>query len=51
MHTRPETFADNHLLHMQQCQIQTNWVGNKDQMGHCLYNGQIIIQSLTFAKQ
>ena len=24
MHTRPETFADNHLLHMQQCQIQTN---------------------------
>ena len=51
LHARPETFGDNHLLHMQQCQIQTNWVGKNDQMGHCLYIEQIIIQSLTFSKQ
>ena len=34
LHARLETFGDNHLLHMQQCQIQTNWVGENDQMGH-----------------
>ena len=51
LHTMPETFGDNHLLHLQQCQIKTNWVGKNDQMEHCLYIEQIIIQSLTFAKQ
>ena len=50
LHTRPDTFEDNPLLHMKQCHIQTNGVGKKDQMGHCLYIGQLIFQSLTFAK-
>ena len=39
-----------YLLHIQHCHIKTNGVEKKNQMGHSVYIGQIVLHSLTFAK-
>jgi len=49
LHTRLDTFGVRRLFHMQDYHIQTNGVGKKDKIGHCMHTGLTITQSLIFA--
>jgi len=46
LHTRLDTFGVRRLFHMQDYHIQTNGAGKKEKMGHCMYTGLTITQSL-----
>src|SRR6218665_914147 len=59
LHTRLDTYGVvraayqagyvRRLFHMQDYRIQTNGAGKKEKMGHCMYTGLTITQSLMFA--
>src|SRR6218665_2162141 len=46
LHTRLNTVGVRRLFHVQDYHIQTNGAGKKKQMGHCMYTGLTITQSL-----